>query len=487
MSDLISEILGHSETFGEEWSALMNEATELRGPNDEMLDLDRVIPGTVHSMRSLDERVIGFVGILVALEEVESTSLIPDEYLANLSSSLRTLSENSETLSNSLAGFTDHGGTGQLDPDNFTVINPGGDYQVSFAADLQRVSTELNTALACFHNISVIVKAPDYAGFTSAFKQFSGLLRQVRDQNQELSSLQKTARGNNTRIETFTTESKQNSVEISNLKDSATQANAAIETNKTNADTHLSAINTILESAQELYDSVTEYQDDFQKFQRSLDDRNDTYNNLIKDLNSLVERAKKHNTNVGEITTRASGMLAGATNAGLAGTFKTIMDTLSRQLLWARIGFYFSISLLFTSALPLFFYVTPGFLEIFGIQVFRFSNTASPIELEIGQAFVRALLLLPTAWLTKFAAARHAALFRLRENYSYKYSIAMSVDGFKKQAQGYKEEIAAASFFELAYNPADKMHGKTTEHKHPNRAMDWLMNKFGLNEEGKAS
>jgi hypothetical protein len=60
-------------------------------------------------------------------------------------------------------------------------------------------------------------------------------------------------------------------------------------------------------------------------------------------------------------------------------------------------------------------------------------------------------------------STRHAQLFRLREDYAYKYSIAASVDSFMKQAKEYADDIAAACYYELTYNPAEHMDSKNED------------------------
>ena len=80
---------------------------------------------------------------------------------------------------------------------------------------------------------------------------------------------------------------------------------------------------------------------------------------------------------------------------------------------------------------------------------------------------------------------RHAALFRLKEHYAFKYSVASSVDGFKQQAVPYEDEIAAATFFELTFNPADRMEGKGVEERHPNPIIDKVMEKLGFTHDGQ--
>ena len=77
------------------------------------------------------------------------------------------------------------------------------------------------------------------------------------------------------------------------------------------------------------------------------------------------------------------------------------------------------------------------------------------------------------------------ALFRLKEHYAYKYSVASSVDGFKKQAEPYQDAIAAVTFFELMDNPARRMDAQGSEERHPNPAMEWLMKKLGATHDGK--
>lgn len=95
------------------------------------------------------------------------------------------------------------------------------------------------------------------------------------------------------------------------------------------------------------------------------------------------------------------------------------------------------------------------------------------------------LLMVPAAWLTRFSAARHHQLFQLKEHYQYKYTLAMAVDGFKKQAPDHADAIAAETFNRLLFNPADRLDGKGGGDDHPSPLMNWLMNKFGFNAKGR--
>jgi hypothetical protein len=85
---------------------------------------------------------------------------------------------------------------------------------------------------------------------------------------------------------------------------------------------------------------------------------------------------------------------------------------------------------------------------------------------------------MPGIWLVRFTASRHERLFRLREHYAYKYSVASSVEGFKKQAPELEQGIAAAAFHELTFNPATRMDANSAESRHPNPVMEWVMKKL---------
>src|SRR5690606_5370776 len=159
-------------------------------------------------------------------------------------------------------------------------------------------------------------------------------------------------------------------------------------------------------------------------------------------------------------------MLSSATVAGLASNFSTMMGKLTSELKWARIAFYIGIAFLTLSALPLLAFVimplaAPILQSMFPDLTFAASDfVPDPVNngwQYLGQVLARIAVLLPAAWFVSFAAIRHSSLFRLREHYAYKYSMAVAVEGFKQQSPRYEQEIAALVLEQLAFNPADKL------------------------------
>ena len=189
-------------------------------------------------------------------------------------------------------------------------------------------------------------------------------------------------------------------------------------------------------------------------------------------------------------------MIKGATVAGLASSFSEAHRKLGRQLLWARLSFYVGIFFLFISAIPLMIYVFLPILTLFLQGTFpEISDVASNFSERgevtgwqyLGQVLARFVILLPAAWFVSFASIRHSSLFRLREHYAYKYSMAVSVEGFRKQAKGYESEITALVLEQLAFNPADKLSASkdAKEGKVPHPMLDILLSKFreGVNSD----
>jgi hypothetical protein len=276
--------------------------------------------------------------------------------------------------------------------------------------------------------------------------------------------------------------------EISRLRSESENYRKSLSEYASEGTEKITSIRATNADAEQLEKAVETYQAQFENFQKQLDRREKIIEEGNKRQRELIESLNKTEVEIEEINERSTKMLSGATVAGLAGEFGSIRNTLSVELKKARGVFYLSIGLLFLSLVPLILYVFPGVFERLGvpISITTTHGTEAVGALEfLGQIAARAILLIPAAWFAKFAAARHAALFRLKEHYAYKYSVAASVDGFKQQADPYKDEIAAATFFELTFNPADRMEGKGGEERHPNPAMEYVMKKLGMTPNGR--
>ncbi len=249
--------------------------------------------------------------------------------------------------------------------------------------------------------------------------------------------------------------------------------------------TKLSQIKATSDDASSLQSQVNEYKEAFELFQRQLDARNIEISEGAKKQRSLLDFFDTQQSEIKRITQQSTQMLSSATVAGLAANFNAIRSELTGELRKATSAFYWGILLLTISALPLAALVLQPLLidifpEWFSSSRRVIGSTNANGWQYIGQVLGRLLILLPAAWYVSFAGIRYFQLFRLREHYAYKYSMAASVEGFKQQAPGYEADIAAVVFEQLAFNPADKLlHVKdASEANMPKPIMGQLIDKL---------
>lgn len=79
-------------------------------------------------------------------------------------------------------------------------------------------------------------------------------------------------------------------------------------------------------------------------------------------------------------------------------------------------------------------------------------STSDPWLATLGKV----ILLLPATWATAFFAGNYAELFHLSREYAHKAAMAKAVDGFKREAPEYREEIVAGVFMEIRDNPGSR-------------------------------
>lgn len=207
-------------------------------------------------------------------------------------------------------------------------------------------------------------------------------------------------------------------------------------------------IKSIGSNADSLEEQITEYQGKFDAFQKQLEDRNARFAKFDKDTQAADEANAKRDAEIDRLTKLADAMISGATTAGLA---KSLEDTRTRyetRMNGAKSGFKWSVALLIISALPLAAHLLPGLLGDW-IPAIDMKAEGSPYAV-LGKI----VLLLPGTWLTAFFTKSYAEFFHLEREYAHKAALAMSVDGFKRQAPNYEQEITAEVFLEIRNNPA---------------------------------
>lgn len=203
-----------------------------------------------------------------------------------------------------------------------------------------------------------------------------------------------------------------------------------------------------------LEQQIANYQSKFEAFQTQLDDRL----KLFSEFEAYTKQAEKQNqqreAEIDRLINKADTMIRGATTAGLSKSLEDTRELYAKRMDSARKGFFISIAFLTLSALPLAAHFLPG---LFGSLVPAVSEQAQNSYYGvIGKIF----LLLPATWLTVFFTKSFAEYFHLEREYAHKAALAKSIEGFKREAPTYQEEITGSVFGEILNNPSK---GKSPE------------------------
>lgn len=439
--------------------------------NDEadgiLFDMKKTIPSTDLSLSDIITRISVVSESIDSFEKSTNLIMVPSSRLDQLmQASQEVQARLDELLSRSQQVVKSAGGFSSFNYENFHMQTANGQNH-----DLRGLFRSLvgstDSLLEAFYGVLAIIKPskPTYK-FYRISGALSGLVENISNDLQELSNKLANLKNISQRAESELAKSEEAAKEALRNKEEIIQDRTTVKEYHAEVTESKASIEDIYTKARSLEKEVKGYAEKYEEFDRNLDERNKQFDEGSKRQEKLLEALDRHNEDILDTVKRSKEMLKGATVAGLASSFLEAQRKLERQLIWARMSFYAGIIFLFISAVPLMVYVfmpiIVPILQYMYPDLVDFSSLyLAQEELTgwqyLGQVLARFIILLPAAWFVSFSAIRHSSLFRLREHYSYKYSMAVSVEGFKKQAEGYESEIAALVLEQLAFNPADKL------------------------------
>jgi cell pole-organizing protein PopZ len=235
--------------------------------------------------------------------------------------------------------------------------------------------------------------------------------------------------------------------ELEGLRDRANSAAGQLESDESRVKDLTGRIEQLAADGGEKHASIAEFAGDLERIRDRLaatekraDTAYESHAGYIEKVEDLIAQAEK--------------MVSGATVAGLARAFGDERQSLERGMKGAIISFFIGIAFIFLVTLLLAAYVFEIPFEIAGIKLSgEGATSAMGDEVTIAGVLSRTIILLAPFWLTLFSARRYRNLFDLRQQYSHKYNMAFSVDGFKQQAPDYEQQIAAWVFHAVSEPP----------------------------------
>lgn len=478
-----------------------NKSGEDESPN---FDVSKAIHGTDISYADCVSRITSIAEIAKKFGNSKHFLMVPANRITQLKQRIDETKKHLDTLGNQFRHVIKSGGGLQLfNYDNFHLQTTNGQNH-DFSAHFRNFSDSTETLLDAFYLVLTVLRPTRSTySFQAAANALSSLIEssseQIHNLNEENKTLRQAVGAATDQVsaaEAQAKKAKEAAEETSRTRDEGAKDRKTIGEYLAEATEKKTAIETAHTEASSLDAKVDEYREKFKSFDRQLESRNKDFEQGKEKQEKLFANFEKKKQSVESLIESSESMLKGATVAGLASSFSDAHTKLGKQLFWARVSFYVGITFLFISAIPLMLYVfLPILAPFLQTRYPEFASVAPALDTQgemsgwqyLGQVLARFIILVPAAWLVSFSATRHSSLFRLREHYAYKYSMAVSVEGFRKQATGYESEIAALVLEQLAFNPADKLTPSNDIHegKAPHPLLNILVDKFrnGLNKD----
>lgn len=478
-SNVFEQLRAPADSLRQTREKVFERLLGLTAKDGSRIDFAKIPAGQDLSLGELEARVLGFLDLASPLLGAE-LGLLPITAVGQLRASIESVTNQLAGAHASLDQLQANGGVNSIPADLGVLASVNGQGNWNVAKWVRGVSNQLDAALAQYSQLASMKASPANVTYDASLEELRRHLQVLRQDREELGKLISQAKEQHQKLSDARAKTEQIAGEAESLRAETEKSRKIVGTHEAETTQKLAAVNAVVAQSEKVMGTLNSLAPQLDQFQTKLEERNKSFAKGQASLDELTSSLRAKDEEIRQINQRAEEMLSGATVSGLASSYGKITGDLTNELATARNGFYVAVALLFVSAVPLAVYVIPGF-DLGGV----FGDPAGRADFEVGQVVTRLLLLVPTAWLTKFAAARHASLFRLREHYAYKYSIASSVEGFKKQAPSHQEEVAAAAFYALTVNPAERMDGPTSAEEHPNLFTNWLMQKLGFTSDGK--
>lgn len=432
-----------------------------------------------HKLANFSERIVLILDIVKALKlpKENSAYLINSTSIASIKAALDNISATIDAGKNTVAAVPPNGGFQSFDENNLNILCKNGQ-AVSLRPTFINTNSYLEqilTSLSDLAPFSSFNNTLDLQQRTSALRRLISTLERREDDLKEIESnikrIFEAVSAEKTKISQLFEAS---TIDARGIIEALQKGSAEASTKQGEISSKIAQINEILKSSASLDEQVKAYAAQFDAFKKQMQERLSFFEGAIQKSQTLDGQLSENAKKVDTLITKSEELLTGATKIGLSKSFADRASEYNTELSNSRKGFYFSIGLLIVSSLPLAFYI----LKFSFSSNFPYLEHKEDILVTVGGIFARLILLVPATWLTTFNTRRYSHLFRLRETYYHKASIAQSIYGFKQEAPQFAQEITAGVFLELN-KPAEieRDSKEKTDSETPNKLLKIILDK----------
>lgn len=456
-TQLVDQIVATADSLATVWHGALDQVARIAGPNGEAFDFTKPLPPLAPpiSLEQISSKVDAAIARVRRLSLIEDSSAVPDNLFTDVDTHVKTLKTTVEALKAAIDGFLADTKVTSVDPMNYSATNDKG---ASFIMSKFAVYANVQIILHTVGKLLSIAGASAPPSHDVQVTDLSSARNAVRHALSDASRIRKVSEATLAKLTPLVDEASQHLTtirdDLAKATDARLQADAALVV-VTRSQT---VISDIVAKANALDAQVTAYAAKFQAFDAALATRDEEFQNGSGKLKKLLERLEATQKESDRIQQRAREVLGEATVSGLSERFAAEARGLQWRLWFAQGFFYLGIALLIFAAgvvLDVFPWLSQHeWVVMHPVAPPTDGSPWSAVVYVIGNLIGKAIVLLPPGILIAFSAKWYAALFRLREQYSYKYTVAASLPGFRVEAPEFYEAMTASAFRELLFNPA---------------------------------
>jgi len=237
---------------------------------------------------------------------------------------------------------------------------------------------------------------------------------------------------------------------LQDLLAATTVQKATVDSHAAEVEQKLARVREISKDADALHQRVTAFTAQFEAFDSQMKARLEQFTTFEAATKEAERQNLDREERIDVLTGKADTMLRGATTAGLSFSLDMAREAYEARLTRTGRWFLGSVVALLVCLLPIAAQLVPGPWQ----QWFQphTGTGADPWLATLGKV----ILLLPATWATAFFAGNYAELFHLSREYAHKAALAKAIDGFKREAPQYEQEIVAGVFMEIQENPGSR-------------------------------
>lgn len=241
--------------------------------------------------------------------------------------------------------------------------------------------------------------------------------------------------------------------QIQELQAATASQKTAVNDNAAEIVQKLAQSREVSRDADTLQQRVTGFASQFEAFDSQMKTRLQQFSDFEASTKEALRLNDEREKKISELVEKADKMIRGATTAGLSKSLEDAKDLYETRLAKTQKYFLFSVGFLLVSTLPIAAQLVPGpWQQYFVPAANAAATTSAPWLAAVGKL----ILVIPGTWATAFFASNYAELFHLSREYAHKAALAKAIDGFKREAPTYQEEIVSSVFMEIQDNPGSR-------------------------------